>query len=75
MVYNRANQYDVFRNNHSKEGGNIWTGQHNKNKQLYITGTFGVINNTLYYKEWRPSTAPARLQTPIMESVCHRTNV
>jgi len=73
-VYNRADQYDVFRNNHSQQGGNIWTGQHNKNKQLYMTGTFGVINNTLYYKEWRPSTAPASQQTPIMESVCHRTS-
>ena len=71
MVYNRANQYDVFRNNHSKEGGNIWTGQHNKNKKLYMSGTLGVINGKLYYKEWRP-TPNNVTQTLVVESVCHR---
>jgi len=72
-VINRADQYDAFRNNHGAQGGNIWTGQHRKNKNLYLTGTFGVFGNTLYYKEWRPSTNPANQQTPIMESICHQT--
>jgi hypothetical protein len=70
-VYNRAAQYDVIINDHTKQGANLWVGQHNKNKKLYMSGTLGVINGKLYYKEWRPTPNNA-LQTLVMESVCHR---
>jgi hypothetical protein len=70
-VYSRAAQYDVFKNGHTPQGANLWIGQHNKNKKLYMSGTLGVINGKLYYKEWRPTPNNA-LQTLVMESVCHR---
>ena len=70
-VYNRAAQYDVFKNGHTPQGANLWIGQHNKNKKLYMSGTLGVINGKLYYKEWRPTSNNA-LQSLVMESVCHR---
>jgi hypothetical protein len=70
-VYNRASQYEVLRNNHTTQGANLWVGQHLKNKKLFMSGTLGVINGKLYYKEWRPSSSNV-LQTLVMESVCHR---
>ena len=70
-VYNCASQYDVVRNNHTTQGANLWIGQHNKNKKLYMSGTLGVINGKLYYKEWRP-TPNNVTQTLVVESVCHR---
>jgi hypothetical protein len=70
-VYNRASQYDVSINSHTKQGANLWVGHHIKKKNLFMSGTLGVINGKLYYKEWRPSSSNV-LQTLVMESVCHR---
>jgi len=70
-MYNRAAQYDVFTNGHTQQGANLWVGRHLKNKNLLMSGTLGVINGKLYYKEWRP-TPNNVLQTLVMESVCHR---
>ena len=64
-VYNRASQYDVSINSHTKQGANLLK------KNLFMSGTLGVINGKLYYKEWRPSSSNV-LQTLVMESVCHR---
>jgi len=67
-VYNRASQYDVSINSHSKQGANLWVGRHIKKNNLFMSGTLGVINGKLYYKEWRPSSSNV-LQTLVMESV------
>jgi hypothetical protein len=70
-VYNRASQYDVIRNDHTAQGANLWFGQNLKNKNLFMSGTLGVINGKLYYKEWRP-TPNNVTPTLVVESVCHR---